>query len=108
MNTNHTPGPWRARGIMVTDTTDTLGGMARIEMPGANFAFCTNHADARLISAAPELLQACNDLQRELAHWHGWRLSTSETYPGSDGARICLNVLSKARQVIAKATGGDK
>jgi hypothetical protein len=54
----HTPGPWKAYGVMVKDTPDTLGGMARIEMPQGEFAFCTNHADAALIAAVPDLLEA--------------------------------------------------
>lgn len=55
----HTPGPWVASGVMVGDTTDTLGGMFRIKMPEDQFAFCTNEHDKRLIAAAPELLEAC-------------------------------------------------
>ena len=58
----HTPKPWKASGVMVKDTTDTLGGMFRI-ITGDNeqFIFCTNEKDRHLIAAAPDLFAACQE-----------------------------------------------
>jgi hypothetical protein len=63
MNTKHTPGPWRTD---VSDpafvnydvrTDDTIICTMGIEMPTEEEA-----ANARLIAAAPELLEALEDL----------------------------------------------
>jgi hypothetical protein len=65
MNTNkHTPGPWEV----------DYSGPARLEIKGGeqSIALCNmqcddgdvDEANARLISAAPELLAACTDAER--------------------------------------------
>ncbi len=66
MNTKHTPGPWACtlNGQVSRETNDGL-------LPVADTAICTNTynpsgevvaANAKLISAAPDLLAACEEL----------------------------------------------
>lgn len=50
----HTPGPWEYRGHAWVQTADDK------KTPIANFNFyAATEANARLIAAAPELLEAC-------------------------------------------------
>ena len=81
----HTPGPWHLnpRGWVVQSTGDIV---TRLE--------CSNNKDwdARLIAAAPELLDALIEM-----------LEASER-PVPE--RWLSNVRSHARSAIAKATGG--
>lgn len=87
----HTPGPWENLGSVVRTKPyregDVLAG-------GFEIADCTRnplnrHADAMLISAAPELLAAC----RAFVAW----------YPNhADGS---IPALDAARAAIAKAEG---
>ena len=87
MNTNHTPGPWKVISIDWTPS-----GNARFEIEGIHR---TGIADARLIAAAPELLEA---LQAILEN------------DGGEGSK-CFNAIrlfdarEEARAAIAKATG---
>ena len=96
-NAQHTPGPWVMDDAQPGDlfrhvlhgNGDSFGYICRISTNGNANA----DADARLIAAAPELLEA---LQRLSAQCERLRL------PGqteSDAERT-------ARAVIAKATGG--
>ena len=91
----HTPGPW----FVPAPTYRTLYVEARIgNMMLQEVASCGPTADpaqqaanARLIAAAPELLEALADC---VAHMH-WTQPQGET------------ALKKAKAVIAKATGGE-
>ena len=68
--TKHTPGPWYLRTNRHTDTqgrewgwidTAPAGGQQR-RIPGVEVTWtrgAVSHANARLIAAAPELLEAC-------------------------------------------------
>ena len=72
METKHTPGPWHASGIEVFDHNpqfdekgarigDTPNMICKIEYPYGDVCFrhgATKEANARLIAAAPELLEA--------------------------------------------------
>jgi hypothetical protein len=86
----HTPGPWylNSRGWVVQSTGDIV---TRLE--------CSNNkeADARLIAAAPELLDALE------------RISTAydETLRHPIAAPL-LQAIYGARAAIAKAKGGEK
>ena len=57
---------------------------------GAEIQYCTSMANARLIAAAPELLDALKDML---------------DYYGTASANV--EFLTKARAAIAKATGQD-
>jgi len=90
-NTKHTPGPWRmqhrhpnsANGAKILGPGDAV--IARMSY-AADKPMPQKHADARLIAAAPELLEALKQLEVEFG--------LQETY----GLRL-------ARAAIAKATG---
>lgn len=79
----HTPGPWRAtlKTVTAPETEDRLALEVRIH--GGNVD--DNRANARLIAAAPELLEALVELLAEV-----------------EG---CGASEKKARAAIAKATG---
>ena len=84
MNTKHTPGPWK---VISVDWTPS--GNARFEIEG----ICrTGIADARLISAAPELLEALQSAHMALIGY-------------THQNEITHNALEKARAAICKATG---
>lgn len=92
--TNHTPGPWHQAG---TDNVDAHWMRAVRSANGTGVAWCGQfpegeaHANARLIAAAPEMLQL---LQRfaEFARSGG-----DFGYP--------LGSLQELNEVISKATG---
>ncbi|MDZ5813883.1 hypothetical protein U4I65_02380 [Stenotrophomonas maltophilia] len=99
MSSKHTPGPW---GIEQTDDTNWIGFM-RPDGRKVELIVCTtqrdnffkpdvqdkNDANARLIAAAPELLEALKDAVCALD-------CCGKDYPAAE----------KARAAIAKATGG--
>jgi len=98
MNQNqlHTPGPWEVKATTypIADTGD-YDTQFDIRANGKAFAFVhdgdeTAKANARLIAAAPELLEALCDT-----------LDALECWTGSD-VRII-----KAKSAIAKATGAN-
>lgn len=111
-NETHTPGPWRfefetERGIFNQSfkvlATDAQGEEVVIcRLPTGH-----SHGNARLISAAPELLDTCRALARELNAWHSWRGETVANYRESEGASYCAAIISKARAAIAKAERGQ-
>ena len=92
----HTPGPWkrdeRSRWLIVTDSGDQVA----VVRGGDNYDPQDQPADdrARLIAAAPELLEACE----YVADWID-RMAEDEEPDGHDGAHTTL------RAAIAKATG---
>lgn len=96
-NAKHTPGPWKATEKTVTapETEDRLGMECRLY--GGNSR--DNRANARLIAAAPDLLDACQAMiawdDREKDH-------AVDFY---DRMGLCVEAFEKARAAIAKATG---
>ena len=89
METKHTPGPWVADGSEITTETWVCGADGkRICTMRPSFADWSN---ARLIAAAPELLEALMDALKDLEALSQW-----------DNASACAR---KARAAIAKATG---
>lgn len=90
----HTPGPWTVnpiRPVQVATDTDTPQLVATAAADGDPY---TAIANARLIAAAPELLEALKEVTRCLA-WHAEYHGT-----GMDGKAV-----AEARSVIAQATG---
>lgn len=92
MSTQHTPGPWKAH-----PTGLARSGLPEYQIHWSDIGECVAEvvhgtADAQLIAAAPDLLEALKDVMRV---WHGETTSTSEDW---DAAQ-------KARAAIAKATG---
>ena len=93
-NTKHTPGPWEAfashAGLYVIDSAEQ-GAICKIE-------WCLeDEANARLIAAAPELLQAIKDLFRECAMVH-------KSWGDGDNTKEADAAIKRAKDAIAKAT----
>ena len=94
----HTPGPWKffrpatGNGFIHIDSAERYRRGEIATCFGEN-----NEADARLIAAAPELLQQCEDALSmcEDAISGKWE-------PNDDGFAVAAHYL---RAVIAKATG---
>lgn len=84
MNTKHTPGPWtvNANGINSPD-----GHIVFFDVSGG-----PHETDARLIAAAPELLEALEKLEQTASFWKDM------------GVNIPFDDLKQARVAIAKAT----
>jgi hypothetical protein len=101
MKTKHTPGPWKfhkGRGIDPRFHVQTVGGYQISETPKNGIACgieSANEANARLIAAAPDLLNAL-----ELALATIQRLAPPKPYDHTQGTRDVINA------AIAKATGG--
>lgn len=90
MNTKHTPGPWKATPCRVyaPETEDRLE--LRVTISGGNRD--DNRANARLIAAAPDLLEALRGLLPDAVGNH---IGGPDTQARIDAARAA----------IAKATG---
>lgn len=112
MEATHTPGPWEAVSNLVrTARTPTGGGFLVAECP-ANIG--SRLEDARLIAAAPELLEACQTfaewLRREEAGFPAeTRFNTPEGEAKwrewfDENMRVCALAQEQARAAIAKAT----
>jgi hypothetical protein len=89
MTTQHTPGPWKYLRTMGFDYGSTI-----YWIPG----ICTNvkdEANVRLISAAPDLLEALQNL---------FGADVEHVLMG-DGKDDQIEAIAKARAAIAKATG---
>ena len=95
-DTQHTPGPW-------TVAEDDINGQAIVRGEHSEIATCWHHclgsleiqmrANARLIAAAPDLLEACQTLAtlRDTDDW----IATGRL------------AVKQARDAIAKATGAQ-
>ena len=130
MSTQHTPGPWafststngwcytinifQADNATPTDGWSDVGYIIKT-CEGEQQA--VQHANARLIAAAPELLEACQTfaewLRREEEGFT--RAGRDRSTPEGEAAwrewyyenlRICDLAQEQARAAIAKATGG--
>ena len=92
--TNHTPGPW------FTSTPNEGGGILIKPIPGQVVAQCDElpemEANAQLIAAAPELLEALEEVTEILDMVLGF---DGGYPPEANGPAI------KARNAIAKARG---
>lgn len=98
----HTPGPWH----VVTNTdggTDVVHTRGRA--PGESYREVAldidTEEDARLIAAAPDLLEALETILKQAATLHG----------GSGGPtprQVANDIEKEAREAIAKATGDTR
>ena len=103
MSTQHTPGPWHISGSTVKgphpkDPQNRLRIVAQTVFDKGTWIDETR-ANARLIAAAPELLEV---LKLAISA-HGVMLTTN---PPQEAWKT-YGVESKARAAIAKATGGE-
>lgn len=99
MNAKYTPGPWRTEdhapgfGVCVVDAqnVNTVYAYELHKTPEE----C--ESNARLIAAAPELLEALNDCDHAFAAWQ------MGVVPGRP--KDILALIAKVRAAIAKAEG---
>lgn len=117
MKTQHTPGPW---GIEQTDSSNWIGRMRHDGVKVDEIVTSTdrfnltpeatarNDANARLIAAVPEVLEALRLAYVELNTIHArcgvpwWDTGKSDVTQ-----EHFTSVVEKARAAIAKATGGQ-
>jgi len=91
MGTRHTPGPWKLLAVgdgtsrMCPADAEGVSLLTIVDEEGGDFAAVYSDADARLIAAAPELLEALTEI--------------IVTEPAVKGA-----VYERAKAIIAKAT----
>lgn len=97
MSSKHTPGPWEVRTIDNSlGSVDTVGGVVtvaqaqEVSVADRNLGSPERKANARLIAAAPDLLEALQSLVACI---------TSTRGPNADAA------LHASRLAILKATG---
>lgn len=100
-DTTHTPGPWIIEAPSDYAIRDKANGFLIARCPynhseGASDERRESTANARLIAAAPELLQALKDA-----------LYCLETVAKNEGFDIEVGVVPQARAAIAKATGRE-
>lgn len=97
MNTNkaqHTPGPWKATAFSVVEANPRIPGETQTICEMASPWNTENYrANARLIAAAPELLEALQELEKV------------ESSPHSETKRFLAR--EQARAAIAKAQGTE-
>jgi hypothetical protein len=125
MEAKHTPGPWevidrrdarnRPCGLNVIghhrdDDYSQIEPVTICRLPDGASSLesqCWQHqaANARLIAAAPELLEALDDLQRKADAALGF---LNEHNIGGNYARTLCASISTACKAISKATGGAK
>lgn len=101
MNTKHTPGPWKAegwKGIVVNDSNGHTLALA----PGCSYSIEEMAANARLIAAAPDLLEALQNVIASTALPSAWSDDISEAQWQRQRLDECRDF---ARAAIAKATG---
>lgn len=105
MNTKHTPGPWKWDGQLSLFKIECSGGHIIDSAPYegswlSRYKPAEDEANARLIAAAPELLEA-------LARIDQWPDEPIEDFR-PDGAvygEISVGEMKAIRAAIAKATG---
>jgi hypothetical protein len=102
MTTQHTPAPWKI-GIRQPSSDKFIYGPSGEEIADCDRLFNTpqeNLGNSRLISAAPELLDACEALMKAEAMQQGER---NGYIMGTISQAI-----DKARDAIVKATAADR
>lgn len=87
--TQHTPGPWTATGSSV------FAGSLPIAHTFLNPGIDVDHANARLIAAAPELLKACR-LLLDAVNEHHKDGSILWVSPGTTAWELLTDVIEKA------------
>lgn len=93
----HTPGPWHVAGNGLSRYVEGRvrpGVMQEVAWCGATEVSGQMESNARLISAAPELLESAERAERWLVLLEGHKISNE-----------CASVIEKLRAAIAKATG---
>ena len=88
----HTPGPWtQNRNVVWSDSCKDCGYIAE----------CRNEINARLIAAAPDLLEACKAVR---GYVEAWAMHLNDTGRQKASADV-LTAWDKLLAAIAKAEG---
>jgi hypothetical protein len=98
-NTKHTPGPWEVYDMQFTGTV----AVAKVLTDGSKHLVVGPYIDtanARLIAAAPELLEAVQAFQE----WLHAETTDFETVSFDKRMEMCAVAQMKADAAIAKAT----
>ena len=98
----HTAGSWAYADAAwdATNTAYTVYGAANLLQPVADVLKTANaHANARLIAAAPDLLEACQTLAEWLAREEDFAIDFAER------VELCSLAQKQVLAAIAKATG---
>ena len=113
MSAAHTPGPWdlqlvesdtgRIRHLCPMDD-DGLSLLTVVEHDGKKFAAVYKDDDARLISAAPDLLEALCIAKQFMEIARDWNIDEVEI---NGDMRSTYDLLEIVNAAIAKATGGQ-
>lgn len=103
MDTKHTPGPWIVKTAINGDrgiVAPGIGILAECFVAIRNMDEVSPEceANARLIAAAPGLLEALEEMIE---------LASPNIYPQPDKSQSGWAKLQRARAAIAKAKGGD-
>lgn len=98
---NHTPGPWEAKNWRVCWRHGGNIGVICDTAHNQQQRTDENKANARLIAAAPELLDAALRVTRSA---DGMEQEAEEM--GWSAVETCRNALQRLRDAISKATGG--
>jgi hypothetical protein len=93
----HTPGPWHIDGSKQEGLTVRAGQSAVAVIPG--YGVGQRMEDARLIAAAPDILQALKDATDAIEHWGAY---ASDYFQQKWDLH---NDINAARAAIAKAEG---
>jgi len=107
MNARHTPGPWDA---ITSDGRNyrIIGGeeAGYVAIVGAIFQPQQNAANARLIAAAPDLLEACKKASAVLAKFYNAEAERMGEWE-FNGTRPLYKTEKILRAAIAKAEGWE-
>lgn len=110
----HTPGPWKAASWQCHAETSVMAGSQQVaECSGLGRHSDDCLADARLIAAAPELLEAAQRLSAWIevllhtldAEMDGFELELSNSTTGASETIRLKEHFDSARAAIAKAGG---
>lgn len=90
----HTPGPWNVgtsdqgrEVVFLNGLTERHGSLG----PSQNWIDCNTEGNARLVAAAPELLQVLKELEESAGYWSEYD--------------VPLGIVDRIRAAIAKAEG---
>jgi hypothetical protein len=105
MNTAHTPGPWQVcwplNNLDITEIR-TVKNERTGHIATAGVSFCKDEtlANARLIAAAPELLEALRECEHFISRAHGGEGMTED-----ERWALLSDARDDARAAIAAVTG---
>lgn len=101
----HTPGPWRvaSQTLVICDSASIAYAAAdRVQIFSKGAPAGEAEANARLIAAAPDLLQACRDALMEL-RFQGHQLGAK--FPDVASVRFYVRIAALERAIL-NAEGG--